>query len=153
MLEHPVLLQTDACPAAVIHVVTPRDQIGSVMGPAIAEVLEAVASQGIGPVGPVFAHHSRITPGIFDFEVGVPVSGPLLPVGRVRAGELPGATVLRTVYTGPYEALGDAWREFKDWVGRNGYEAASGPWETFLSDPGKSLDPSTYRTELNCPLL
>lgn len=83
----------------------------------------------------------------------MPVSGPLLPVGRVRAGELPGAKVLRTVYTGPYEALGDAWREFKDWVGRNGYEAASGPWETFLSDPGKSLDPSTYRTELNCPLL
>ncbi|MCB1242115.1 MAG: GyrI-like domain-containing protein [Verrucomicrobiales bacterium] len=153
MLDPPILLQTEACLAAVIPVVTPRDQVGSVMGPAIAEVLEAVASQGIGPVGPVFAHHSRITPEVFDFEVGVPVSGPLLPVGRVRAGELPGALVLRTIYTGPYEELHDAWREFKDWVGRNGYEVSSHPWETFLSDSGKDLDPSTYRTELNFPLL
>ncbi|MEZ5429585.1 MAG: GyrI-like domain-containing protein [Verrucomicrobiales bacterium] len=101
----------------------------------------------------MFAHHSRITPEVFDFEVGVPVSGPLLPVGRVRAGELPGALVLRTIYTGPYEELHDAWREFKDWVGRNGYEVSSHPWETFLSDSGKDLDPSTYRTELNFPLL
>ena len=40
------------------------------MGPAIQEVIGAVTAQGIGPTGPVFAHHFGMTPGIFNFEVG-----------------------------------------------------------------------------------
>lgn len=48
-------------------------------------------------------------PDTFDFEVGVPVAAPVAAAGRVKPGELPAATVARTVYHGDYSGLGEAW--------------------------------------------
>lgn len=107
MLAPLAIVQTDAQPAAVIHITVARDQIQEVMGPAIMETMAAASAQGIGPIGPVFAHHFGMTPGVFNFEVGVPISSPMTSVGRVKQSELPAAKVARTIYTGPYEGLGD----------------------------------------------
>ena len=149
MLDQPVFVQTEAQVAAVIHITVPRDQIQEVMGPAIHEVIDAVTKQGIGPVGAVFAHHFGMTPGIFNFEVGVPVSGPVSPTGRVKAGEIPAASIMRTVYTGPYEGLGDAWGDFQDLVEAKGLTLGPNLWERYLEGPETGRDASTYRTELN----
>ena len=153
MLDKPALVQTSAQIAAVIHVTVPRDQIQEVMEPAIKEVIGAATAQGIGPIGPVFAHHFEMKPGIFNFEVGVPVSAPVKPVGRVKAGELPAAKVMRTVYTGPYEGLGEAWSEFMDFIEASGHQPAEDLWERYLTDPNANPDMSTHQTELNRPLL
>jgi len=40
------------------------------MGPAITEVMTAIAAQGVLATGPLFAHHPRMDPDVFDFEVG-----------------------------------------------------------------------------------
>jgi hypothetical protein len=37
-----------------------------------------------------------MSPDIFDFELGVKVSTPVKPTGRVKPGELPAAKVART---------------------------------------------------------
>lgn len=150
MLDQPTApIVTEAQPAAVIHITVPRDQIQEVMGPAIHEVIATTQAQGIGPKGPVFAHHFGMTPGIFNFEVGVPISGPVQPVGRVKAGEIPSTTILRTVYTGPYEGLGQAWGNFQDIIESQGHKLGPNLWERYLSGPESSEDSSTFRTELN----
>jgi len=154
MLDTPSApMTTGAQPAAVIHITVPRDQIQEVMGPAIHEVIAAVTSQGIGPIGPVFAHHFGMTPGIFNFEVGVPVSGAVQPIGRVKAGEIPGTTIVRTVYTGPYEGLGAAWGDFQDLIEAQGHTLGPNLWERYLSGPESSDDSSKFRTELNQTIL
>ncbi len=153
MLDKPVFLQAEAQPAAVILITVPRDQIQEVMGPAIQEVIGAVTAQGIGPTGPVFAHHFGMTPGIFNFEVGVPVSDPVQPTGRVKPGEIPAASIMRTVYIGPYEGLGEAWGEFKDLVEQEGRTLGPNLWERYLQGPESSPDSSTFRTELNQPVI
>lgn len=142
-------ISTTAQPAVVIHITVPRDEIQQVMGPAIHEVIGTASTQGIGPKGPVFAHHFGMTPGIFNFEVGVPISGELQPAGRVKAGEIPAATIIRTVYTGPYEGLGRAWRDFQDLIEARGHTLGPSLWECYLSGPEASDDPATFRTELN----
>ncbi len=149
MLSTPVYLITEAQPAAVIHINVPSDQIQEVMGPAIQEVIAAVSSQGIGPMGSVFAHHFGMTPGVFNFEVGVPVSDPVTPVGRVKAGEMPGATIMRCTYTGPYEGLGEAWEQFQDQLKAEGRTIGPNLWEVYARGPEAGGDPSTYQTELN----
>ncbi|MDB6004442.1 MAG: transcriptional activator ligand binding domain protein [Prosthecobacter sp.] len=150
MLDQPTApITTEAQTAAVIHITVPRDQIQEVMGPAIQEVIAAVQAQNIGPTGPVFAHHFGMAPGIFNFEVGVPVSGAVQPVGRVKAGEIPGTTIVRTVYTGPYEGLGEAWGDFQDIIESQGHTLGPNLWERYLSGPESSEDSSTFRTELN----
>lgn len=153
MLESPHLSQAEAQPAAVIHFTIPRSEIQTVMGPGFQELMAAVKEQGIGPVGPFFSHHFAMYPDKFDFELGVPVAGPVTPVGRVKAGTLPGGLVARTVFCGNYDGLGAAWGEFLEWIKAGGHGAAPDLWEVYAKGPESSPDPANWRTELNKPLL
>jgi effector-binding domain-containing protein len=152
MNDTPAVVESSAQRAAVIRLTVPREELPTVMGPAIHEVIGAVAAQGIGPTGPVFAHYFRVEP-VFEFEVGVPVSGAVTPVGRVVASELPEATVARTVYTGPYEGLGAAWGEFEAWMKAHGHVGAPDLWERYVVGPESGPDASKWQTELNRPLV
>ncbi|MGH7646219.1 MAG: GyrI-like domain-containing protein [Gemmatimonadales bacterium] len=152
MLDKPQIVRTDAQPTAIIRLTIPRAKIREVMGPGIAELMAAVAAQGVAPAGPVFSHHLRMDPEIFDFEIGVPVTGPISAAGRVKAGQLPPATVARTVYRGPYEGLGAAWAEFDGWITAEGHMPAPDLWECYVAGPESNADPATWRTELNRPL-
>ena len=122
MLATPQIIKTNIQQAAVIHLTVPRSEMMQVFGPAVGELMAALAAQGIEPVGAVFAHHMKITPDIFDFELGVKVSAPAKAAGRVKPGQLPAAKVARTVYSGPYEGLPSAWGEFDKWMRANGHE-------------------------------
>jgi effector-binding domain-containing protein len=153
MLEAPEIIQVAAQAAAIIPIIIPRTQIQQVMGPAIQELLGTLAAQGIPPAGPVFAHHFRLDPDYFDFEVGVPVATPVAPAGRVKQGFLPAATVARTRYHGSYEGLGPAWGEFEAWLKANEYLAALDLWECYTVGPETSADPAAWRTELVRPLI
>lgn len=153
MIDEPEVTQTSARPAAVIHLSIARAEMPKVMGPAIGEVLAAVRAQGIGPAGALFAHHLKMTPETFDFELGFPVTGPVVAVGRVFASELPAAKVARTVYQGPYEGLSTAWGEFMQWIEAHGHTPAADFWETYLVGPESGPDSSRWRTEFTRPLV
>jgi len=153
MLDEPRIVRTERQPTAVIRLTVPRAEIQSVMGPAIAEVMAALAAQGVPAAGSVFSHHLLMDPDIFDFEVGMPITAPIAAAGRVRASELPAATVARTVYHGDYEDLGSAWGEFMDWIAAEGHQPAQDLWECYVAGPESSPDPATWRTELNRPLI
>lgn len=152
MLDTPQIIQTTARLTAIIHLTIPKNEIQSAMGPGIGELMAAIAAQGIAPAGPWFTHHFRIDPDSWDFEICVPVNVAMKPVGRVKPGQWPAMKVARTVYHGPYEGLGAAWGEFRDWIKISGHTPAEDLWECYLVGPESGTDPSTWRTELNRPL-
>lgn len=94
----------------------------------------------------------RMDPEVFDFEIGVPVSQPVVAAGRVQPGQLPARTVARTIFHGSYEGLGPAWGEFDAWISAHGYTSSPDLWESYVVGPESSLDPASWRTELNRPL-
>ena len=124
-----------------------------VMGPGIGELMAALDAQGVAPAGPWYSHHLRMDPGVFDFEIGVPVSAPVKAAGRVVPGQLPAATVARAVYRGPYEGLGAAWDEFHAWIASQGLTPTADLWECYVAGPESGSDPAAWRTELNQPLV
>lgn len=152
MISTPAIIQTEAHAAAVIHITTPRNEMMKVFGPAVGELMSALAAQGVEPVGAVFAHHLKFAPGIFDFELGVKVSAPVKAAGRVKPGQLPAGKVARTIYSGPYEGLPAAWGEFDAWMMANGHAQAENLWELYSVGPQSTPDPADWRTELNRPL-
>jgi effector-binding domain-containing protein len=152
LIDTPQIIQADAQLTAVIRFTIPREELKTVMGPAIAEVLEAVATQEVGPAGPVFVHHLHMDPSRLEFEVGVPVSAPFAPVGRVVSSHFPAATVARTIYYGSYDGLSDAWAWFGRWIANARYTASPDLWESYLVGPEASRNPIYWRTELNRPL-
>lgn len=153
MLDTPQIVETVAQQTAIIHVTIPREEIRNVMGPGIGELMSTITSQGIAPAGPWYTHHLRMDPTVFDFEIGVPVTSPVSPAGRVKPGELPAAKVARTTYHGGYEGLGGAWGEFEAWISANGHTPATDLWEIYAVGPESGPDPSQWRTELNRPLV
>ncbi|QBB70554.1 AraC family transcriptional regulator [Pseudolysobacter antarcticus] len=153
MLDTPVIVQTTTQLTAIIPIKVARSEMQKVMGPGINEVIAAVKAQGIGPTGPWFTHHLRITAEEFDFEICVPVSAPVTPVGRVKQGQWPAMKVARAIYSGPYEGLGAAWAELGAWITANGFSPATDLWERYISGPESNADAATYRTELNRELL
>jgi len=152
MLDAPNIIKTSSQPVAMIPLTVPRHEIQQVMGPGIQEIYAALAQQGIAPTGAWRTHHRRPPSDVFDFEICVPIDGGLQPTGRVQAGQIAAATVARTIYHGPYEGLGDAWGELREWVRTQGHTAATNLWEVYLAGPESGDDPTQWRTELNQPL-
>jgi effector-binding domain-containing protein len=150
MIDTPEVVESPAQPTAAIRFTIPRAEIQAVMGPAFGELFGAVGAQAIGPA---FSLHFRIEPEIFDFELGIPVSGPVREEGRVRASELPAAKVARTIYHGPYEGLAEAWGQLDAWIVANGHKGAPNLWERYVVGPESQDDPANWQTELNHPLV
>jgi hypothetical protein len=152
MIEEPRVVRFAVQPAAVLRVTVPRDEIASVMGPGLGEVMAALAGQDVTPTGPWFSHHLRMDPDVFDFEIGVPVASPIAPVGRVTPGELPAAKVVRTIYRGGYEGLASAWSAFDAWIAAAGLTTGPDLWEVYVTGPDSGPDPAAWSTELDRPL-
>ena len=102
MIEKPHLAETTARLTAIIHFTIPREEMPQVFGPAVGELMAGLAAQGLAPAGPVFAHHLKMSPGMFDFELGVPVGAPMAATGRILPGHWPALKVAITVHHGPY---------------------------------------------------
>lgn len=153
LIEAPQIVQTEAQLTAFIHVTIPRAEIGSALDSCLHELLDALRAQAIAPTGAWFTHHLRRPSDTFDFEVCFPVGAPVTPAGRVQPGELRAAQVAQTVYHGPYEGLSAAWGELFSWIEAGGHTQAEDLWERPLCGPESGLEPASFRTELNRPLV
>ena len=129
MIETPQIIRTQAQAAAVIRLTVARSEMMKVFGPAVGELMSVLATQGVEPIGAVFAHHLKMSPDAFDFELGVRVTSPVKANGRVNPGELPAAKVARTP---------SAWGEFDKWMRANGHEQADNLWELYSVGPQPS---------------
>lgn len=153
MLAFPLILPANPQLTAVVELKVPRKEIGAAIPSALKELKNVVSLQGIGPVGPWFAHHFRMVPDVFDLEVGVPVKGPVVPVGRVKGGKLQTTKVARTTYVGGFEQLPAVWAEFNGWLVENGYKPADDFWESYVVGYDTNPDPAKWVTELNRPVI
>ena len=152
MIETPQLAETATQHTAVIHFRIPRGEMPRVMGPGVDELLSTLGAQGIVPAGPLFTHHFKMEPGLFDFDLGWPVATPVGDAGRVRASQLLVTKVARTVYHGSYEGLPAAWGEFMDWIVAQGHKPSGDLWECYVVGPADGCDAAGWRTQLNRPL-
>lgn len=149
MITTPEVITTKEVITAAIPLVIPGRDMPKYMDPAIQEVIKTITGQGAGIVGPMFSYHHRRPSDTFDFEIGFPVSKAIKPVGRVINSKLPAATVVRSVYQGPYEGLAQAWPALQEWVREHGHGETGRFWESYLNNPNEVKSPSEYRTELN----
>lgn len=110
-------------------------QIGTFIGAAFAEVIDALGGQGLHPTGPPFGRYQPTTEGEFDVEIGFPCSGVVQPSGRVEPSELPKGRAVRTLHVGSYGTVGAAYEAAIAWVTVQGNEVSGAPWESYLDGP------------------
>lgn len=80
-----------------------------------------------------------------DVEVGVLVSAPFDPQGRVIASELPGGEVATAIHRGDYARLGVTHDAVREYVAAQGCELAGPCWEIYGHGHD---DPSEQETEV-----
>lgn len=153
MISPPEIIEFQRVDVAIIPIICRREEMMAVFGPAVQELFAALDAQGIDTIGPVFAHHLTMPPGMFNFELGVVTLATAQPAGRVRPGTLGPGRIARTIYTGPYEGLHTAWGTFDAWVRAQGRTPGEDLWELYVHGPDKTPNPAEWRTELNRPLL
>jgi effector-binding domain-containing protein len=125
-------------PTAVVATATTWVQFPKTWRPMLDEVWSFL--RGDAPEG-LYRHGHNIMlyrDDIPNVEVGVQVSGPFEPAGRVVASTLPGGLVATATHTGPIGALGDTHHAVCEWSEANGYRLVGSRWEVY-GDP----DPST----------
>ena len=153
MIEPPQIVTTPATHTAVIRFDIPRAEMGKIFGPGVQELFRVLQAQGIAPAGALFAHHTRVTPERFTFELGVPVARPITAAGRVQPSSRPASRAARTVMHGDYRGLPAAWKEFTAWIEGQGARGASDLWECYAIGPADTPEPAGWRTELVKPLV
>ncbi len=149
MSEDLEIHESPAEPAAVIHLTIPRAEMKAAFPRAIHEILDTLETQGMAPAGPPYARHFRFDPDTFDFELGFPTEGSVEPSGRVEAGELPAARVVRTIHRGAYDGLPAAWEAFHKQVQAGGFPVGEEFRERYVVGPESGPDPEQWRTELS----
>lgn len=150
MIETPVVVDTESKHAAVIPLVVTRDDMQREIGVAVAELMQLLRDEGLTPAGPVYSLYRKYPDAHFEFEVGVVLAQRFArEVGRVKPGTLPGGRVLRTVFTGPYDRLDEAWTELEAWTKDNGTQMEERFWECYLRGPETGQPSSEWQAELN----
>lgn len=134
---------------AVVRAEVRPEDLPAFLGGAFADVAATLARQGLAPTGPPFGRYVPRSDGSFHVEAGFPVERPVTGTGRVEPAELPGGTVARSLYQGPYEGLSDAYAAATDWVRAHGYRTVGHPWECYLDEP----DVPQPRTEVFVPCI
>jgi effector-binding domain-containing protein len=153
------LRETASQTTAVLRGTTAWADLGPFVAGALAELFRVTGEQGVRPAGPVYGiyhladvNEADIEEAEVDLEVGLPISGPIEPSGRVAATVIPGGLVATTVHAGRYEEVAPAYRALGEWVQEHGHETAGPPREVYVVGPDQVQDPGALRTELVWPI-
>ncbi len=138
-----------------IRVITPWQQLPTVIPQSIGEVFGFLGQHGAEPRGaPFIRYHVIDMDRELDVEIGVPVDAALPANGRVKPASLPAGRYVSLIHTGPYPELVQANAALLDWAAQQGLtldhhstergDAFASRYESYLSEP----DEKPERTEV-----
>lgn len=136
---------------ATIRETIGQADLAEAMGRIFRAVSEVLAKQGVKPSGSPFARYHSFGETV-DLEVGMPVSSPIQPDGKVTPSKLPAGPVAIAVHAGPYESLSQTYDAVESWIRSSGRTPTGGPWEIYLTDPSSEPNPAKWLTEILWPV-
>jgi effector-binding domain-containing protein len=122
------LVTTAERATAVVRCATTWDAFPSLWRELLDDVYAFLATSGVRQEGHNVMLYLDDVPNV---EVGVEVSGPFPPAGRVVPSVLPAGEAAMTVHRGPYDRLDDAHRAVREWCAANGRALAGPRWEVY----------------------
>lgn len=147
------IVELDEQTTAVVRALVPVEKLATFFGRAFGTVYQALAAQGIEPVGPPFGFYPSMPGDTVEVEAGFPVPEGARPAGEVLISSLPGGRVVHTLHVGPYDTMGSTYEALQAWMTGEGLTPAVGMWEVYLSDPEAQPDPATWQTGIYWPLV
>ena len=139
-------------PTAVVREQVRMDALQDFFGRAFGTVMNAIAAQGLQPIGPPFGYYHGMPTEMVDVEAGFPVAASIKPGDGVIASSLPGGRAVESLHVGPYDTLPETYAEVQRRIEAEGLQPASDMWEYYLTDPESEPDPATWQTRIVWPV-
>ncbi|MBU4194236.1 MAG: MerR family transcriptional regulator [Actinobacteria bacterium] len=142
-------------PVLGVRFKTDMSEVGCHLGKSYGALFAYLGKTGESPAGPPFGlyHDGEYKEEDADVEACVSTAKLLPGEGDVKGYELSGAKVASTLHMGPFEQIGDTYRELMLWISEQGYRPSKPCREIYLVGPEQSDDPADYRTEVQCPIV
>lgn len=137
--------------AAAIHAEVPAAEIRNVFDRAFPELMRVVQASGAQFRGAPFGYYPRMPGDTIEVFVGFPIDREIAAQGDVAPFMLPGGKAVVGTHVGPYDGLGETYRQLSEWAQREGLALGPMVWETYVTDP-TTAPPSEWRTEIFWPL-
>jgi effector-binding domain-containing protein len=115
-------------PTAVVAATTSWAELPNAWPAMLGEVYDCLDQLGLGKAGRNVMFYKDDVP---NLEVGVEVSKPFTPLGRVKLSALPGGNVATTIHRGPYQGLSGAHQAVHDWCRASGLTVTGPRWEVY----------------------
>ncbi|HET6318940.1 MAG TPA: GyrI-like domain-containing protein [Chloroflexota bacterium] len=146
MHSQPQIDQRTEQPYMGIRLITPWQQLPTVIPQSIGEVFGFLGQHGVEPRGaPFIRYHVIDMERELDVEIGVPVDAVVSANGRVAPGSFPAGRYVSLIHTGPYDQLVQANAALLDWAAQNNLtldhhptergDAFASRYESYLSEP------------------
>jgi AraC family transcriptional regulator len=129
-----------------------RNEISTAIGEGLGKAFPYAMRLGLAIAGRPLTRYLSTGPGLYEIEVGMPVSPAGPGEGDVQAGTLPGGPAAVAVHAGPYDQLTETYAALERWIESNGFRIGGAPWESYITDPADHPDPADWRTEVYWPL-
>jgi effector-binding domain-containing protein len=123
-----MLRRAEECPTAVVARQTTWEEFPALWGRLLDEVYTFLRDGGATQEGHNVMLYLDDVPNV---EVGVQVTGPFIPAGRVVPSVLPAGRVATTVHRGSYDHLNAAHRAVLAWCAAQGHELTGTRWEIY----------------------
>lgn len=126
----------------------------------LLKLVEFILESGIEIRGPPIFVCRELTPeavmkanaeGTAVLEVAFPVGGPLQETESIKAYELPGGRMVRTVHHGPYDQCAPTYERLYAWLEEHGLSVRGPIREVYPNDP-REIPPEEILMEIYMPV-
>lgn len=139
----PVLFIHDTAPAT--------ENLKNKLGNDFGELMQFAMTHKLYPQKFMAWYYSAQPPWMMDVAIQVTKLPEQLD-GRIQSRTQPGGEVLIAHTWGPYDEVGKAYEQIKQWLVKHNRAAKGNPFEVYVNDPAAVSHPSEIHTDVYQPL-
>lgn len=128
------------------------DQLQKAMGECFGMLYGYGQKTGLPIAGQPIARYISTGTGLWTVDFVMPLMERSDSNGEIESGVLVSGPVAFAVHEGPYDQLSETHAVIESWIEENGYRVGGPPWESYVTDPAQTPDPTDWRTEVFWPL-
>ena len=139
--------EVPALHTVAIRSATSPQSIGDDLGRSYGALSTCLDELGLRSQDVPICYYVAWEPDNWVIEACLAVDGEIQELDEIHPLRIPGGPAITTIHRGPYQELGRAHEALGAWSQEHGREM-TGCYERFLTDPGETLDPADYQTEV-----